>query len=195
MQDVAGGLRDQICAVRADVSAQSKQIEKVGGQVQELEQGLDERIRRTVLAEITPPATPRHHENRARDTTPPPGLGGATGTRKGGGSESETPVWRQLRDQKTVVVWGWDHNTHKTALLADLEKILAEVGQEDIGQTHVVRKSAPFVRGSKVQILMDGENSAWRFREGLSAWLSRTGTRPNLRVGMERSQVQRHRSN
>eukprot|EP00971_Amphidinium_carterae_P156057 3094060-Amphidinium_carterae.1 len=107
MREVSCGLRDQIGAVQADVAAQGRQLDQVGRQVQVLEEGLEDRIKRAVLAEVTPPATPRANSGGgARAVESPPGLAREA---------RETSVWKQQKEQKTVAIWGWQHNTHQTA--------------------------------------------------------------------------------
>eukprot|EP00971_Amphidinium_carterae_P092318 1827942-Amphidinium_carterae.1 len=108
------GLGDRVEHLQTTVQQHATAIHRVGQQVQDIWEGINEKIRAAV-AETTPPTTPRGVSSNS-----------PVGAQKGS-EEGMRKTWKELREKRTLSLWGWPRDSYQADILSDLEKMCEEL--------------------------------------------------------------------
>ena len=178
-------LHRDICKLQGSVEEQQRQVCRLDMRVDHLEMGLDEKISKKV-AELTPPATPRGVGSAGPNG--PPGLGVGFATAQPVSSSAAGDLNRN-RLQRTIVVWGFQWNSHRQNVVAELQRCLLSLKLDAPPELF-----APFLRGSKAHCVFQSREAAENFKDRFNQSAKETDTWKHLRAGNERSHSQRKRA-
>ena len=170
---------------KASVEEQQRQVCRLDMRVDHLEMGLDEKISKKV-AELTPPATPRGIGSAGSNGPPGFGVGFATAQPF---SVSAAGDLSRNRLQRTIVVWGFQWNSHRQTVVAELQRCLLSLKLDVPPELF-----APFLRGSKAHCVFQSREAAEHFKDRFNQSAKETDTWKHLRAGYERSDSQRKRA-
>ena len=177
VSEVVQTLHRDLCKLQGSVREQQRLVCRLDMRVDHLESGLDERITKKI-AELTPPTNPT-------GATTPPGLGYATAQPVSG----ERSSVGSNKSQRTIVVWGFQWNSHRQSVVAELQRCLLSLQLDTPLELY-----APFLRGSKAQCVFSTRDEAESFKDRFNQSAKETDSWKHLSAGYERSDRQRKRA-